>query len=147
MDREGASRLNVGRPTGSDQPESLGSLVTGIVEDLQGIVRGEIALAKAEMQADVSSLAKGIASLAAGALVVVVGLIFLLLGVTYLINKSLQLWLSAGIVGAVVLVIGIILLLIGRHTLSAANLAPENSIASLKEDQEWANRQIKSVGK
>lgn len=150
MDRDGPQRVRgvSMSPGAPDQDaESLGTLVTGIVADLQDIVRGEVQLAKTELQEDVSALGKGIAAIAAGALVALVGFIFLMLGVTYLLNKSLEMWLSAGIVGVVLLVIGIIAALMGKNTLSAANLKPEKTIDSLKEDQEWASRQIKSVAK
>jgi uncharacterized membrane protein YqjE len=127
--------------------QGLGSLVSGIVEDLQNIVRGEVRLAKTEMREDVASMGRGATALAAGALIALVGFIFLMLGATYLLNKSLEMWLSAGIVGVVLLVIGGILVMTGKNRLSAASLKPTETIDSLKEDQQWANQQIKSVGK
>jgi uncharacterized membrane protein YqjE len=148
MDRDEPERVRgVSMSPGAQDAESLGTLVTSIVADLQDIVRGEVQLAKTELQEDVSVLGKGIAAIAAGALVALVGFIFLMLGVTYLLNKSLEMWISAGIVGVVLLIIGIIAALVGKNTLSAANLKPDKTIDSLKEDQEWANRQIKSVAK
>jgi len=133
--------------TNQSNPEGLGSLVTGIVEDLQGIVRGEVLLAKTELKEDVSILGKAAGSLVAGALIGLVGFIFLMLGVTYLINKSLELWISAGIVGLALLLIAGILVMSGKKAMSAASLKPTETMDSLKEDQEWANRQIKSVKK
>jgi len=134
-------------PADRNGTESLGTLVTGIVADLQEVVRGEVQLAKTELTEDVSKLGKGIASIAVGALIALVGFIFLMLGVTYLLNKSLEMWISAGIVGVVLLIIGIIAALAGKKTLSAASMKPDKTIESLKEDQEWASRQIKSVTK
>ena len=127
--------------------ESLGTLVTGIVEDLQGVVRGEVQLAKTEIKDDVSVLGKGAALIGAGVFLGLVGFIFLMLGVTYLLNKSLELWIAAGIVGLSLLIIAAIAASIGKSRLSAASLKPEQSIESIKEDQEWANQQIKSVKK
>lgn len=127
--------------------QSLGTLVTGIVEDLQNIVRGELALAKAELQEEATGIGRGVGMLAAGAIVGLVAFIFLMLGVTYLVNRWLTMWQSAALVGAVLLVIAIILLTTGRKKLSTANLTPTKTIDSLKEDQAWASQQIKSVGK
>lgn len=127
--------------------ESIGTLVTGIVEDLQGVVQGEVRLAKSELQASVSKLGKGAAMLAAGAVLALIGLNFVLLGVTYLLNQSIKMWQAAGIVGIVLLLIATILALVGKNRLSAASLKPDQTIDSIKEDQEWANRQIKSVKK
>lgn len=135
------------RQTASRGEESLGTLVTGIVEDLQNIVRGEVQLAKTELKEDVGKLGRGAGMLAGGALVGLVGFIFLMLAVTYLLNKSLEMWISAGIVGIVLAVIAVVLAMVGKSQLSAASLKPDQTIASVKEDQEWANRQIKSVKK
>ncbi len=156
MDTRGTSKprvtMDATQPTtlgqsSTSNPESLGTIVTGIVEDLQGIVRGEVQLAKTELKEDASSLGKGAGMIAAGALVALVGFIFLMLGVTYLLNKSFQMWIAAGIVGLVLLLIGVIAAMVGKNTMSAANLKPQQTIDSLKEDQQWANQQIKSVKK
>ena len=122
-------------------------MVTGIVEDLQGIVRGEVLLAKTELKEDVSILGKAAGSLVAAALIGLVGFIFLMLAVTYLINTQLEMWLSAGIVAIALLLIAAILGMSGKKAMSVASLKPEETIDSLKEDQKWANRQIKSVKK
>ncbi len=133
--------------TNQSNPEGLGSLVTGIVEDLQGIVRGEVLLAKTELKEDVSKLGKAAGALVAGALIGLVGFIFLMLAVTYLIATQLDMWLSAGIVAVALLLIAGILVMSGKKAMSAASLKPDETIDSLKEDQQWANQQIKSVRK
>jgi uncharacterized membrane protein YqjE len=143
-DRPLQTREDRSAPTGN---ESLGSLVTGIVEDLQNIVRGELALAKTELKDEAAGIGRGVGMLAAGAIVGLVAFIFLMLGVTYLINRWLTMWQSAAIVGAGLLIIALILLMSGRSKVSSANLTPTKTIDSLKEDQEWASQQIKSVGK
>lgn len=127
--------------------ERVGSLLSGIVEDLQTIVRDEVQLAKSELQENISAAGKGIAAGAAGAIIAVVGFIFLMLALTFLINKWLELWISALIVGGALVIIGAIAALIAKQRLSAASMKPEETIESLKEDQQWANRQVKSVTK
>ncbi|HVL24356.1 MAG TPA: phage holin family protein [Thermomicrobiales bacterium] len=134
-----------GDVAGSD--ETLGTLVAGIVEDLQSIVRGEVQLAKTELKEDAGKLGRGAGMLAGGALVGLVGFIFLMLGVTYLLNKSMQMWIAAGVVGVVLLVIAAIVAMAGKNQMSAASLTPQQTIDSVKEDQQWASRQIKSVKK
>jgi len=133
--------------TSPTDQQSLGTLVTGIVEDLQNVVRGEITLAKTELKEEAAVAGRGAGMLAAGGIVGLVAFIFLMLGVTYLINRWLTMWQSAAIVGAVLLVVAIILLKVGQKKLSAASLTPTQTIDSLKEDQAWASQQIKSVGK
>jgi uncharacterized membrane protein YqjE len=127
--------------------QSLGTIVSGIVEDLQNIVRGEVQLAKTELKEDAGKLGKGAGMLAAGALVGLVGFIFLMLALTYLLNKSMQMWLAAGIVGLALVIIAAVVAMTGKNQMSAANLKPQQTIDSVKEDQEWASHQIKSVKK
>jgi uncharacterized membrane protein YqjE len=125
--------------------ESLGDTVTGLIQDLQEIVRGEVQLAKTELKEDASTLGKAVGMIAAAAFLGLVGFIFLMWGVTYLLNKSLEMWLSAGIVGVVLLIIAAILGMVGKNQMQAANLKPDKTIESVKEDKEWASRQINSV--
>lgn len=74
-----------------------------------------------------------------------VGFIFLMWGVTYLLNKSLEMWLAAGIVGLALLIIGGIVGMVGKNQMQEANFVPEQTIESVKEDKEWASHQINSV--
>jgi len=135
------------RSAGESGNESLGTLVTGIVEDLQGIVRGEVQLAKTELKEDATKLASGAGMLIGGALVGLVGFIFLMLGLTYLLNKTMQMWIAAGLVGLALVIIAAVLAMVGRNQMRAANLKPQQTIDSVKEDKEWASRQINSVKK
>jgi uncharacterized membrane protein YqjE len=127
--------------------QGVGSLVSGVIDDLQSLVRGEVQLAKTELKEDAREIGSGAAMIAAGALVGLVGFIFLMLGVTYLLNKSIEMWLAAGIVGLVLIALAAIVAMSGKGKLSAANLKPQQTIDSMKENKEWANRQIKSVRK
>jgi uncharacterized membrane protein YqjE len=148
LDREGtipSSRESANTGTGGG--DSLGSLVTGIVEDLQHVVRGEVQLAKTELKEDAGKLGKGAGMLAAGAMVGLVGFTFLMLALTYLLNKSMQMWLAAGTVGLALVILAAIVAMTGKNQMSAANLKPQQTIDSVKEDQEWASHQIKSVRK
>lgn len=126
---------------------SLGDTVTGIIEDIQNIVRGEVQLAKTEIKEDVGTLGKALGMIGAAAFLALVGFIFLMLGVTYLLNKSLEMWISAGIVGLALLIIGAVIGMIGKNQMQEANMVPDKTIESLKEDKEWASHQINSVKK
>lgn len=131
----------------TDTGNSLGDTVTGIIQDLQGIVRSEVQLAKTEIKEDATKLGKAAGMIGAAAFLALVGFIFLMLGVTYLLNKTLDMWISAGIVGLALLIIGAILAMIGKNQIQEANMVPDKTIDSLKEDKEWASHQINSVKK
>src|SRR3954453_8545877 len=83
---------------GDGSQESIGSLISGLLQDLQEMVRGEITLARSEVRDDLSTATKGLSSLAGAALIGVTGFIFLMLGVTYLLNQYMRMWIAAGIV-------------------------------------------------
>lgn len=127
--------------------ESLGATLSSIIENLQNIVRGEVQLAKTELKEEASTMGKGAGMIGAGVFFGLVGFIFLMLALTYLLNKALEMWISAGIVGLGLAVIAAILAMVGKNRLNEANLVPEKTIQSVKEDQEWASRQMKSVRK
>lgn len=154
MDTGGQGQRRVEMDPATDQastrqPDSggIGSTIGAIVEDLQNVVRGEVQLAKTEIKEDVSDIGKGAGMIAGGAIVALVGFIFLMLSVTYILDLWMRLWIAAGIVAILLLVIGGVVAMIGKNQLSASNLKPEQTMESLKEDQEWANQQMKSVKK
>ena len=126
-------------------PEGLGTLISGVIKDIQDLLRGEIQLAKTELKEDATSAGKGIGAIAAGVFVGLVGLIFLMLAATWLLDKWVQQWLAAGIVAVALLLVAAILAMSGRNKLRAGNFKPEQTIETLKEDREWASQQINSV--
>lgn len=131
----------------ADTGESLGDTVNGIIQDVQNIVRGEVQLAKTEIKEDAGKMGKALGMIGAAAFLALVGFIFLMLGVTYLLNKSLEMWIAAGIVGLALLIIGAIIGMTGKKQMQEANMVPDKTIESLKEDKEWASHQINSVKK
>jgi cell division protein FtsW (lipid II flippase) len=122
-------------------------MISGLLKDLQDLVRGEVALAKAEIKEDVSTAGKGVAAMATAAFFGLTGFIFLMLGLTYLLNIWMRMWIAATIVGVLLVVIAAVLGMSGKKKLSASSLKPEQTIDSLKEDQQWAKAQISSVKK
>ena len=135
-----------GRTAGGGE-EGIGSLVSDLIGDLQEIVRGVVRLAKAELREDAMTIGRGAGMLAAGAFLGLIGFTFLMLGVAYVLVEEFDLdrWLAVGIVAVALLVLAAILAMVGKSRLSAANLKPEQTIESLKEDQEWAKQQVRSV--
>ena len=139
-----------GEPTGgryqlSGAPEGLGSLISGIIKDLQDLLRAEVQLAKTEVKEDATAAGKAIAFIAAGAFVGLVGFIFLIQAIVWILDEFMNDWLAATIVAVALLAIAAILALSGKNKLSATNLKPEQTIETLKEDQQWAKQQINSA--
>ena len=126
-------------------PEGLGSLITGIIKDLQDLMRAEVQLAKTELREDAGALAKALAFIAAGAFIGLVGFIFLIQAIVWILDEFMNDWIAAGVVALALLLIAAILAMSGRSKLSQANIKPEQTIDTLKEDQQWAKQQINSV--
>jgi len=129
------------------EAEGLGTLISGLLKDLQDLVRAEVQLAKTEIQEDATKAGRAIAIIAGGALIGLVGFVFVMLAVMYGLNRWFPDWVSALIVGVVLALAALMLAMNGKSKLSAASLKPEQTIESLKEDQAWAKQQINSVKK
>jgi hypothetical protein len=139
----GRSGATTSRP--QEPSEGIGPLLGDLLRDLQALVRGEMALARAEIREDLTQAGRGVASLAIAAIVGLTGFIFLMLGATYVLNLWMRMWLAAAIVGVVLVAVGGALAMSAKKSLSAQSLKPDRTIDSMKEDQEWAKRQINSV--
>ncbi len=126
-------------------PQGLSALIRGIMTDLQEMLRNEIQLGKAELKEDAGTLGRAGGMLGGAAVFGLVGFIFIMLALVYLLSKVLPNWLAAGMVGLALAVTGAILGLLGKDRLSAANLKPEQTIESLKEDKAWAQEQIEDI--
>jgi hypothetical protein len=122
---------------------SLGDLFSDLSRETTTLVRQEVQLAKAELTQSATEAARGIGMLLAGGAVAYAGLLFLLLAIVFgLIEAGWDAWLSALVVGLVVVAVGAILVLRARESLKPANLAPQKTVETLKEDAAWAKEQI-----
>jgi hypothetical protein len=142
-----SARFGAGDQRGQSTSEGIGLLFADLLKDLQRLVRGEVALARAEIQEDAGRIGRGVASMAVAAIIGLTGFIFLMLGATYVLNLWVRMWIAAAIVGVVLLLIGAILAMNAKSKLSAGGLAPDQTIDSVKETQEWAKQQINSATK
>ncbi len=117
--------------TGTER--TIGQLVADATHDLEGIVRGEIALAKAEVTDGARVLGKGAGLLAGAAFLALIGFVFLLHSAAWGISTWLPVWAGYLIVAVVVLIIGAILGLMGKKALDQAKPAPERAIGQAQQ--------------
>lgn len=126
------------------QPEgSIATLLQDIVGNIQGIIRSEVKLAKAEVTEDASAMGKAAGMLVAGAVLGIYALGILLLFLVYALEGPLPDWLAALIVGLVVAAIAGVLVKIGLARVKSVNPAPEKTIDSVKEDIQWVKQQTR----
>ena len=122
---------------------SLGELFSELAQDTSTLVRQEVQLAKTEMGQKASRLGKDVGFLAAGGAVAYAGLLAIIAGVIVLVGQVIPMWLSAFLVGLVVAGVGYFLVRKGLDALKREDLAPRQTIETLKEDQQWAKDQTR----
>jgi hypothetical protein len=122
---------------------TLGELFAELSRETSALVRQEVALAKAEMSEKASTIAKNVVLLVAGGAIVYLAAVFILLALVIGLANLMEPWLAALLVGAVVAVVGAVLIITGINTLKTTTIVPEKTIATLKENKEWVQQQVK----
>jgi hypothetical protein len=126
----------------SREDRSLGELFSELSRQTSTLIRQEVALAKAEMKQKGSEAGKDIGMMAAGGALAYAGLLALIATVIIVLANVMAWWLSALIVGIVVVAIGGLMIQRGMSALKQSGIAPEQTIDTLKEDKEWARKQL-----
>jgi uncharacterized membrane protein YqjE len=129
------------RPAGAGDP-SLGELFGELSREMTDLVRGEVELAKTEMSHKASNMGKDFGLLAAGIAVAYAGFLALVAMLIIVLAHAMPWWLAALIVGVVVAAIGGYLVYQGMENLKRTNLAPAQTLETLKEDAEWTKEAI-----
>lgn len=122
---------------------SLGDLFSELARETSTLVRQEVDLAKTEMSQKASRVGKDVGFLAAGGMVAYAGLLAILAGVIVVLDTFLPLWLAAILVGLVVAVVGYFLIKKGLDALKKEDVAPRQTIETLKEDGQWIKDQTR----
>jgi len=121
---------------------SLGELFGDLTKETSTLVRQEVELAKVELTQKASEVGKDIGFLAIGGAVAYAGLLAILAAIIILLATiGLPWWLAAALVGLVVAGIGYFLVQRGLTALRRTNMAPRQTIQTLKEDAEWIKEQ------
>jgi uncharacterized membrane protein YqjE len=126
----------------SRDDRSLGELFSELSRQTSTLIRQEVALAKAEIKEKGSEVGKDVGMMAAGGLLAYAGLLALIATIIIILAEFMEWWLSALIVSIVVLGIGGMLVQRGMSALKQTNMKPEQTIETLKEDKEWAKKQL-----
>lgn len=129
-------------PNGQET-RSIGELLRDLANDSANLIRQELTLARTEAQEKLHHTMTAATALIAGALLAFAALIVLLDALVYgLTEAGLERWLAALIVGGVVAAIGFLLVRKGQNDLSAARMAPERTMASVRKDMNLVKEQI-----
>ena len=113
---------------------SIGAIAGGLAGDIQDLVKGELALARAEIDQKLHGVVIAAVSIIGGALVAFAGLVVVLEGGAAVLAFWLPAWASLLIVGAVIVIIGGLVSRAGLAKLSLKAITPDRTMASVQKD-------------
>ncbi len=131
---------------------SVAPLVAGIVEDLQELIKQNLALFKVEVREDFKKTKEAAAVLGVGIGLALVGALHLTLMLVFLLwwafdpaaraASGLPLWVCFAIVGGLFAGVGVALYLKGKKKLDSFNPLPDETAQALKENVQWIKNRI-----
>ena len=132
---------------GNGQMPPLGALLRELAEGSSSLIRQELRLARLELTEMLGVMATGAALIVSGSVFVLLGGLSLLTGLIlggadqWLRDRY---WLAALIVLAISGALALFFMSRGMALLSPKQLAPEQTVATLKEDTAWLKQRLTS---
>jgi L-asparagine transporter-like permease len=121
--------------SGTAEDRSLGELFADLARESSTLVRQEVELAKVELSQKATQTARDIGFLAVGGAVIYAGVLAVLAAVVILLaSQGMAWWLAALLVALVVVGVGYWLVQKGVAQLRGHDLAPRQTLDSLKQD-------------
>ena len=115
------------------EKDAISGFVSDVTRDVKLLVQQEVALAKAELSAEVGKAGKGAGMLVGAVFAALMMIIFLSTALWWgLSNIMDQSWAALIVAGLWTLLAGL-LLVVGRGLLKSISLKPERTLASLKQ--------------
>lgn len=124
------------------EDRSLGDLFSELMGETSTLIRQEVALAQVELTDKATKAGKNVGYLVIGGAVGYAAMLVLLTAVVAVLANFIPLWLSALIVGAVVAGLAYMLISSALTELRKADLAPHETVRSIKEDAKWLKDQV-----
>ena len=130
---------------GNDSQRTVGTLLRDLAEGSASLVRHEVRLARLEFTKVLASVGAGTAAVATGGVLALLGGLCFLTGLVLLAGDQWlrdRYWLAALIVTAIAGGLAAFFAKRGLALLSPKQLAPHETVATLKEDKEWLKQQL-----
>jgi drug/metabolite transporter (DMT)-like permease len=137
--------MAVNRNDGARSAGSLGTLLKDLGEGTATLIRMEAKLAMVEVKALLKGIGEGTASVAAGGVLALLGVLSFFTGFILLPGDQWlrdRYWLGALIVTLLAGGIAAWFVKRGMALLSPAQLAPDQTVAQLKEDKQWLKQRL-----
>jgi hypothetical protein len=132
-------------------PNSIPALLRELRDETSTLLRQEVDLAKTEMKENVSRIGSHAVQIAVGGFVAYAGIIVLLIGLGHLLgalliragfDEQVAQWLAPSAVGLIVAIIGWFMLARAKNAMAHDDLAPKQTIDSLRENKQWAQSKL-----
>jgi tetrahydromethanopterin S-methyltransferase subunit D len=136
---------------GTSTTPTVAPLVAGIIDDLQELIKQNLAFFTVEIREDLKKSRDAAAALGIGIGVGAVGLLHLTVMLATLLwwafdpatqTTGLPLWACFGIVGGLLTGIGAALYFRGQRKLQSFNPLPDESAEALKENVQWIKNKV-----
>ena len=131
----------------NDGQRSVGALLKELAEGSATLVRKEVQLARLEVSGLLKAVGQGTAAIATGGVFALLGSLSLFTGLILLPGDQWlrdRYWLGALIVTLIAGGVAAWFAKRGMALLSPQQLAPDQTVATLKEDKEWLKQQLTS---
>ncbi len=129
-----------------EREQSVSTIVSGIVADVQNLARQEVALAKQEIREELNTAKEAGTKLGIAIGVLAVGGLFLLVALALGIAALLGWlpWTGFAIVGVVFAIVGYVLLSSAQKQVKQVNPVPQQTVDTMKENAEWIKERTTS---
>jgi hypothetical protein len=125
-------------------PRSLGEMFADLTRDARALVQQEIQLAKNELAQNASRMSPSLTMIVAGGLIAYGGVLAIVAAVVLgLVAIGLAPWAASLLGGLVIAGIGYALIRAGMASFRPRDLAPRQTIETLKEDARWLKAQAR----
>jgi xanthine/uracil permease len=130
---------------------SIPGLLRELRDETTTLLRQEVNLAKTEIKENASRVGGHVAHIAVGGFVAYAGVIVLLIGIGHLLgallvrmglDEQVAQWLAPSIVGLIVALIGWMMVSKAKNAMAHEDLAPRQTIDSLRENKQWAQSKL-----
>lgn len=123
-------------------PRSTGTLLSDAINQMTRLVRGEVALAKAEVTQNVKNAGLGIGLLAGAGVLALVGLIMLAFALAAALANLIGEGWAALVVAILFLAVAGVLAMRGLNALKQGSLAPTRTLANVQADAQTIKENV-----
>jgi len=125
------------RLTNTEDPGSLGEIISDISDGLSRLFRQEVELAKVEIKDEATKAGKAAGMLSGAAIAGLLTAFMLSLALMYALGNVMDLGWAALIVAVLWAVVTAVLVTTGRNRLRSVSPVPRQTVDTLKEDAKW----------